>query len=236
MIDIDRVASVASVAASASPTLWRYVVLSNFGSLPGGIVAQGRTAAAAARTGRTGPLRILLFVLLSTIAVVGLVPAAANAADRNAIVTVAQNQLNDPSHNQERGGYNCNFFTSYVGAGSGCSNGWRTEEWCADFARFVWGRAGVADTGQLNAAAYSFYAYGVNHGTWHGGDLAGLAPGDVIVYSIGYFGGGTARHVAIYVGNSLVISGNAGPNTDSVYQQLTSSLSYLGVSGYTRPV
>jgi cell wall-associated NlpC family hydrolase len=180
---------------------------------------------------------MLLFVLLSTVAVVGLVPAAANAADRNAIVSVAQNQLNDPSHNQERGGYNCNFFTSYLGAGSsGCGNGWRTEEWCADFARFVWGRAGVADTGQLNGAAYSFYTYGANHGTWHGGDLAGIAPGDVIVYSIGYFGGGTARHVAIYVGNSLVISGNAGPNTDSVYQQLTSSLSYLGVSGYTRPV
>ncbi len=184
-----------------------------------------------------GFLYTLLVSAACVIATVGLTPSAAQAADRNAIVTIANNQLNLDSHNHEIGGYNCNFFTSYFGAGSsGCSNGWRTEEWCADFARFVWGQAGVAYTGGLNAAAYSFYQYGVNHGTWHGGDLSGIQPGDVIVFGIGYYGAGTARHVAIYVGNSLVISGNAGPNTDSVYKQLTSSLSGLGISGYTRPV
>jgi cell wall-associated NlpC family hydrolase len=179
-------------------------------------------------------LRTVLVAAFLTVGLIGALPTAAQAADRNAIVNVAYNQWNDPSHNHEIGGYNCNFFTSYFGAGStGCTNGWRTEEWCADFARFVWGRAGVAYTGGLTPAAYSFYSYGVNHGTWHGGDLAGIQPGDVIVYGVS---NGWARHVAIYVGDSLVISGNAGPNTDSVYRQLTSSLAYLGVSGYTRPV
>ncbi|MFJ7272331.1 hypothetical protein ACIQV3_37840 [Streptomyces sp. NPDC099050] len=39
--------------------------------------------------------------------------------------------------------------------------------WCSDFARWVWGRAGVEDTGTLTAAAISFNAYGrgVTHGT-----------------------------------------------------------------------
>jgi len=182
-------------------------------------------------------LRAVLVTALLTVGVVAAVPTAAHAADRARIVDVAYNQWSDPSHNHEIGGYNCNFFTSYFVSGSaGCTNGWRTQEWCADFARFVWGRAGVAYTGQLTPAAYSFYAYGVNHGTWHGGNLSGIQPGDVIVYALGYYGPGTARHVAIYVGNSLVISGNAGPNTNEVYRQLTSSLGYLGVSGYTRPV
>ncbi len=179
-------------------------------------------------------VRATMLVATCMVALVALTPSAAHAADRSAIVTVAYNQLNDPSHNHEIGGYNCNFFTSYFGAGSaGCSNGWRTEEWCADFARFTWGRAGVAYTSQLNAAAYSFYQYGVNHGTWHGGNLTGIQEGDVIVFGLS---GQYAAHVAVYVGNSLVISGNAGPNTDSVYKQLTSSLGYLGISGYTRPI
>jgi hypothetical protein len=178
--------------------------------------------------------RAVVVTLVGVLAVVGLTPSAAHAADRTAIVNIAYNQLNMPAHNHEIGGYNCNFFTSYFGAGSpGCTNGWRTEEWCADFARFVWGRAGVAYTGQLTPAAYSFYTYGVNHGTWHGGNLSGIQPGDAIVFGIS---GGSARHVAIYVGNSLVISGNAGPNANEVYKQLTSSLSYLGISGYTRPI
>ncbi len=173
-------------------------------------------------------------IVVSTIALVGLVPSAAHAADRGAIVQQAESQLNIDGHNHEIGGYNCNFFTSYYGAGSaGCSNGWRTEEWCADFARFVWGQSGVAYTGELNAAAASFYSYGANHGTWHGGDLDGIQPGDAIVFGLS---GGWAAHVAIYVGDSNVISGNAGPNTNSVYKQLTSSLSGLGISGYSRPV
>jgi hypothetical protein len=177
---------------------------------------------------------------IAALALVGGVAVAAPAAQarvdpgtQNQIVTVAENQWQDDTHNHEIGGYNCNFFSSYFGAGSSsCSNGWLTEEWCADFARFVWGRAGVSYTGELNAGAYSFYAYGVNHGTWHGGDLNGIAPGDAIVFGLDA-GSGYAAHVAIYDGNSLVISGNAGPNDTQVYRQLTSQLS--NPAGYTMP-
>ncbi len=177
-------------------------------------------------------LGAVLAIVVSTVALVGLMPSAAHAATRDQIVTVAYNQWNDDTHNHELGGYNCNFFTAYFGAGSaGCSNGWRTEEWCADFARYTWGRSGVAGTGELNAAAASFYSYGVNHGTWHGGNLSGIQPGDAIVFGLS---GGWARHVGIYVGDSLVISGNSGPNSNIVSRQLTSSWS--DASGYTRPV
>ena len=177
----------------------------------------------------------LALALATTI--VGLTSTSALAANRTAIVNQAENQLSLDSHNHEIGGYNCNFFTSYFGAGStGCTNGWRTEEWCADFARFVWGYTGVAYSSELNAAAYSFYAYGVNHGTWHGGNLSGIQPGDVIVWGLNT-GTHYAQHVGIYVGNSLVISGNAGPSDTQVYKQLTSSLnSQMPGSGYSSPV
>ena len=92
-------------------------------------------------------LLVVAATLVASIAVIGLAPSTAQAADRAQIVTVANNQLNDDTHNHEIGGYNCNFFTSYFGAGStGCSNGWRTEAWCADFARYTWARSGVAYT------------------------------------------------------------------------------------------
>jgi hypothetical protein len=65
------------------------------------------------------------------------------------------------------------------------------EFWCADFARWVWGQAGVADVAELTAGAGSFYLYGVNHGTLS----ATPAVGDAVVFD--YSGGGYAQHVAI---------------------------------------
>lgn len=182
-------------------------------------------------------LAAVLVTVAASLAITGLVPSTAFAADRSQIVTVANNQLNDSTHNHEIGGYNCNFFSSYFGTGgTGCTNGWRTEEWCADFAKYTWSRSGVAYTSDLNAAAYSFYSYGIKHGTWHGGNLTGIQPGDVIVWGLNT-STGYAQHVGVYVGNSLTISGNAGPNDTQVYEQLTSSLnSVMQVAGYTSPV
>jgi hypothetical protein len=70
-------------------------------------------------------------------------------------------------------------------------NGGSPEYWCADFARWVWRTAGVADTGELNAAAGSFYVYGHNHGTLK--DTPEV--GDAVVFD--YQGDGVAEHVAI---------------------------------------
>jgi hypothetical protein len=97
---------------------------------------------------------------------------------------------------------------------SSCTgNGGRPEYWCADFARWVWGRAG-ADTSGLTAAAGSFYVYGLDHRTLH----SKPAVGDAVVFD--YQGGGVAEHVAIVVqvnGNGTIetISGDWGGDSGS---------------------
>jgi hypothetical protein len=75
---------------------------------------------------------------------------------------------------------------------SSCTgNGGQPEYWCADFARWVWANAGAQYTGELTAAAGSFYVYGQNHGTLKNTP----ALGDAVVFN--YQGGGVADHVAL---------------------------------------
>ncbi|MFJ6674469.1 CHAP domain-containing protein [Actinosynnema sp. NPDC091369] len=92
--------------------------------------------------------------------------------------------------------------------------------WCADFARWVWGRAGLY-TDRLTPAAGSFYLYGVNNGTLH--TDAGYVPqvGDAVV--LNYQGNGYADHVSIVdsvAATSMTTingnSGGSGPTTSSV--------------------
>ncbi|MEU4739768.1 CHAP domain-containing protein [Actinosynnema sp. NPDC023658] len=92
--------------------------------------------------------------------------------------------------------------------------------WCADFARWVWGMAGL-DTDRLNAGAGSFYLYGANKGTLH--TDTGYVPqaGDAVV--LNYQGNGYADHVSIVdsvaATSMTTINGNfggSGPTTSSV--------------------
>ncbi|PZS12341.1 MAG: hypothetical protein DLM57_19205, partial [Pseudonocardiales bacterium] len=142
------------------------------------------------------------------------------------------------SRNHEIGGYNCNYYSTALGVGpSGhCSNGWRTEQWCADFATWVWRHAG-ANTSGLNPGAISFKNYGVRHGTWHTGNPRA---GDAVVFNVS---GGSASHVGLVVsasGNSFVmISGNTyNPNDgrDDVVGRANRSVGSGGVSGFASPV
>jgi PKD domain-containing protein/CHAP domain-containing protein len=56
------------------------------------------------------------------------------------------------------------------------------EEWCADFAKWVWQQAGVtADVPSLNAGAISFYKWGLEQGESMPVDSASPAVGDAIV-------------------------------------------------------
>jgi len=58
-----------------------------------------------------------------------------------------------------------------------------TYAWCANFAKYVWTRAGVvADVGDLDTWAVSFQTYGHAHHTWHS-RKSGYAPrpGDALV-------------------------------------------------------
>jgi len=130
----------------------------------------------------------------------------------NAIVSVATAELNNPAHNHEEpSGSNCNFYTTYWGRGvpNGCDNGWTSEDWCADFANYVWQKAG-ADVGGIDAAAASFYQYGLQHGTNHSGPRVG----DAAVFGLSS-SGTYAEHVGLVVavgsGSFTMISGNAGP-------------------------
>jgi hypothetical protein len=132
------------------------------------------------------------------------------------IVAKADSQLG--TDDNPAGTY-CNQYSAYwLGPElSECgSTGNYSEEWCADFAVWVWRQAGVDfiygyDTadGNIDAAAASFYYYGEANGTWHAsGSGYPPQPGDVVVYGMN-FSTGVADHVAIVTSQT---SGDAGPN------------------------
>jgi hypothetical protein len=115
---------------------------------------------------------------------------------------------------------------------SSCTgNGGQPEYWCADFARWVWARAGVPDTSQLTAAAGSFYVYGQNHNTLH----SEPSVGDAVVFD--YHGGGSADHVAIVTkvnSNDTIetISGDWGGQSGSEAHFASTSHVDLNTPGY----
>ena len=131
---------------------------------------------------------------------------------RAKIVSIAESQVGyqtDPPHSY------CNRFSAYWQSGTtGCAPGLRSEQWCADFAAWVWQQAGALVTygftsGDLDSSSASFYVWGVDHDTWHpvGGGYR-PRPGDVAVYGLDTTTL-VAAHVAVVTGYT---SGNRGPN------------------------
>jgi hypothetical protein len=117
------------------------------------------------------------------------------------IVSIAEGQVGyttDPANTY------CNKYSAYWYAGTAdCGgNGNLDEEWCADFAAWVWKEAGVLvdyqlAPGYLNGNSASFYVWGTNHGTWHPvGSGYTPQPGDVAVYGLNTESV-TAVHVAV---------------------------------------
>jgi CHAP domain len=121
---------------------------------------------------------------------------------RARIIAVAEGQVGyqtDPSDTY------CNKFSAYWNAGiDDCGNENLDEEWCADFAAWVWKQAGAEVAyqlapGYLNGNSASFYVWGADHGTWHPvGSGYTPQPGDVAVYGLDT-SAVTAVHVAIVV-------------------------------------
>jgi hypothetical protein len=119
---------------------------------------------------------------------------------RSRIVQIAQSQLGyrtDPSDSY------CNRYSAYWDAGTDdCGNSNLDEEWCADFAAWVWKQAGAEveyqlAPGYLNSDSASFYVWGLNHHTWHPiGTPYTPQPGDVAIYGLDT-STVTADHVAI---------------------------------------
>ncbi len=130
---------------------------------------------------------------------------------RQRIVSVAESQVGvatDPADTY------CNRYSAHWYSGQPCSNGDYAEEWCADFAAWVWQRAGAVVTyqfvhGDLNSSSASFYEWGEAHGTWHPvGSGYRPQPGDVAVYGLDA-AALTAAHVAVVTGWS---PGQRGPD------------------------
>jgi hypothetical protein len=147
-------------------------------------------------------------------------------------------------------GSNCNPYTFYFGRGSttGCAPGTSAEEWCADFAEWVWASAGISTTG-IDGWAYSFVDWGEAHtGAWQPGDANNPEPGDAVVW--GDLSTTYAIHVGIVVGVSQgmidVVAGNAGPPIDAAgdvdavwdsgyFDPTTSTVGGYPIIGYVSP-
>jgi len=137
--------------------------------------------------------------------------AGLNVPER--IVAIAHSQVGyrtDPSSSY------CNKFSAHWGAGTArCPNGEEAEEWCADFAAWVWQEAGVVFTygygpEEINGGAVSFYEWGVADGEWHPASSGFVAsPGDVAVYGLSLGEHPSAAHVAIVTDDA---AGRAGPD------------------------
>jgi hypothetical protein len=146
----------------------------------------------------------VVFVLLVGLGVAGVAFALHRDSGvsplRARIVSIALGQVGyqtDPSDTY------CNKFSAYWNAGmDDCGNGNLDEEWCADFAAWVWKQAGATVSyqlapGFLNADSASFYVWGRDHGTWHPvGSNYTPQPGDVAVYGLNTVAV-TAVHVAL---------------------------------------
>jgi peptidoglycan hydrolase-like protein with peptidoglycan-binding domain len=157
----------------------------------------------------------------------------AGSSLRSKIVSSATSELGNSARNHEIGGYNCNYYSTQLAAGTAgaCSNGWRTEEWCADFARWIYGKAGARTT-DLTAGAASFWTYGKHFGTWHDG-LSGVKVGDAVVFDLDK-SSDYASHFGLVTSVSsgvVMISGNSGPNTNEIARSSVGS-----ASGYAEPV
>jgi hypothetical protein len=119
---------------------------------------------------------------------------------RSRIVSIAQSQVGyrtDPADTY------CNRYSAYWDAGTDdCGNSNLSEEWCADFAAWVWKQAGAEVVYELapnylNSNSASFYLWGLDHGTWHPVSSGYLPqPGDVAVYGLNV-AEVTAQHVAV---------------------------------------
>ena len=120
-------------------------------------------------------------------------------------------------------GSNCNPFTASFGRGStsGCAPGTAAEQWCSDFAQWVWLSSGIDTTG-ITGASKTFVTWGRAHHQFLQGIKTMPQVGDAVVW--GVLNPLWGAHVGIVVavtGNKIdVVSGNSGdlPVASSVWR------------------
>lgn len=156
-----------------------------------------------------------------------LAPPAAWATDSADVATLAL-------ANQGKGAGQCSQVNSAPNSlggtafGNSCTgNNGDAEYWCADFAKWVWQNAAgstITDTDSLNAAAVSFYNYGVDHGTLHTAASYQPQVGDAVIYDVTVPSGQTHGTFADHVGLVTAV------NSDGSIQTVNGD--FGGVSGY----
>jgi len=154
-------------------------------------------------------------------------PAASTSSqplgEKIASIALSQVGVGDSPVAKSFSGLNCNPYSSLVAGFSANSNGCgydstfqvrnSNENWCSDFAKWVWRQAGVTqDMNTINAAASSFYAWALDDGQTPQADTGTPQVGDAIVF----FGAGTitATKYADHVG--IVSAVNADGTIDMV--------------------
>jgi hypothetical protein len=171
-------------------------------------------------------------------------PAAA-APTREAIVAIAQRELNDATRNYEVG-TNCSFYGGEMfnwpacGGKPGWGGGTASHAWCAAFAKYVWREGGVTSyLSQIGGYAESFQAYAINHGTWHSRSSGYTPqPGDAIVFDWDRVAGDEhpIDHVAIVTGYSAGQVHTIGGNESDRVKTSSYSTSNIDIVGYASPV
>ena len=147
-------------------------------------------------------------------------------------------------------GSNCNSYTAYWarGVSTGCAAGTSAEEWCSDFAQWVWAAVGIDTTG-INGWSFTFVDWGESHtGAWFPGATNDPQPGDAVVW--GDMASAYGAHIGIVVGVSQgqidVVSGNSGPPIDAqgdvgavwdsgYFDPTTSTVDGYPILGYVSP-
>jgi peptidoglycan hydrolase-like protein with peptidoglycan-binding domain len=120
-------------------------------------------------------------------------------------------------------------------AGSNCTKFGPCEEWCADFATWVWRQAGVAGIGRI-AWVPDLPLWGKRHGSWKPGYRNNPQPGDLVIFSglhVGLVERVTASTITIIAGNT---------STNNVARRGPASpangyaMGPAAISGYVSPV
>ena len=191
-------------------------------------VTDATTTATGARPGKKHRFgRKALIGAATVLTGIGLIAAPASAAPtRQNIVDKATSQL---------GGRGCD--PSYYNS---CD-----IEWCAEFARWVWGTSGVPDVKGLDAWAQSFKTYGQNRGLYHSRSSGYVPqPGDAIVFDWDRSSsdGHPIDHVAIVTSTDSSRVYTIGGNQENSNNRLSkvSRASYqrssVSIDGYVSPV
>jgi hypothetical protein len=168
-------------------------------------------------------------------------PAGGDSTLRNAIASLANKEYsNVDGHKYEKPlGGNCNFFSGALGVGSSvgddgrtCATGYRAQQWCADFAKWVYKKSG-ASVADLNSLAYSAKNYATYQTV-----ASGRKPrvGDLAVWA-------TESHVGIVVavdsssGRPTVVSGNSWNSNRGDYTAIYKKLYYVSdFQGFAAPL